>query len=109
VSPELTITNIGGNVNPAPSLFPGLVSFNLHFVPEPNVVALAGLFGALLIFRPPMSFPKRVAVMDADLQAKLKFECANGLNEKSGRRNVTTGKQWSPDVTVQTSRLARVF
>jgi hypothetical protein len=55
-SPLFNISSIGGDVNTPPGLFNagagGLVSFNLYFVPEPTMAALAGLgAAALMIFR----------------------------------------------------------
>lgn len=51
VSPIFNLAKIGGQANTAPTL-DGLVSFNIHAVPEPSTFALAGLgAAALLIFR----------------------------------------------------------
>ncbi len=39
---RVTVNNIGGGIN-SPPLLTGFESFNIYFVPEPSVFALAGL------------------------------------------------------------------
>jgi hypothetical protein len=50
LSSEFVLHNIGGNLNNPPPLFPGLTSFNLHYLsPEPTSAALAALGAAVLL------------------------------------------------------------